>query len=268
MRIILIIAALLFLQAAQAEQSLKAIVKVNSIRGERLVSVSISTQDLEKILEEELLVRGIERVYSQTEYSENLIIVEAFVYQFAADFPSVTLLVRSKNGFHHYDTEFIQIFADRRSATAKITKKVAKRMPNTFDLNKFYEVYIGNLFTQKRVSISSSISNSIVANYSAKYNNSLDWGDYKPIPFLFPDNFSEYLDFCVDYEGFRKKLQGQQVVVNLKITPEGRTEIVDMEAPFKLKEKQTLKIKRVVAALPIWLTNEEITDLTLNLGVN
>jgi len=267
MRTILVIITILFSQSIHGK-NLKAIVKVNSIRGEFLSTRSVHTSSLEDMLEQKLQARGIERVYSQTDNQEDIIIVEAFVYQFLEDFPSVTLIIRSKHGFHYYDTEFAITYIEQLVAIARITKKVADRMPETFDLSKEYGVYMSNLITQKKSTVYNEMVYFMFSRSSLENDNSLDWGNNESLEFLFSSKFLEYLNYCIDYRSFRRKLNDKKIVVNIKITEEGRTEVVDIEAPFKLKNKHIFKIKNTIAALPIWITEKEITGVKLNIGIN
>lgn len=88
-----IIAILLLLFSFNASFATnKAIVKASVLRGESFVTVNRIPRDIELVISEALTQKGFQ-ILKEVIPDEEIFFVDLFVFQFAADFPTITLTI-------------------------------------------------------------------------------------------------------------------------------------------------------------------------------
>ncbi|MCE7041878.1 hypothetical protein [Dyadobacter sp. CY312] len=245
----------------------KAIIKVNVLRGESLVTSNVDPLSAESLIHDELKRMGINRVYSQKGNNADLLFIDAFIYQYPADNPTVVLTVRTQNGIHHFGKASSKIFTDRGNATLKLIDKLVSQMPDEFDLDRVYELGIMDLISPGSVSLIGMSSNAITKTYRSKYSLSLNWQTIDPPKFFMPESFNDYFSYCVDFQGIRKELKSGELIINLKLNDSGIFEIRNINSTISLSDKQKSRVKSAIDAIPIWCTKEESYEADLILKI-
>lgn len=198
---------------------------------------------------------------------ENLLYFDIFIFQYPADYPTVVITIRTINGIHYIDKESIVLFGNREAANLKITEKVASRVPEVIVTGLVYELSIEDILSNRRISLTGSISNSIMSGYRSNYSSTIKWPDNESPDFITPNDFDTYLSYCSNYQGIRNKLKGQNIKLILKVNEKAAFEIVNIDSPIPLKDQNLKKIQSIVDAFPMWLVKQEIDNIELTLGV-
>lgn len=239
------------------------IVKANVIRGESMVTSNTNPVQVEKMFQEAL------RKLEQNKEIKKQLLVDIFIFQFPADYPTVAVSIRSENGIHYFDKERIKLFGDRNAANIKLVKKIISRLPNKLNMSQIYQLSLDDILSnRKSLSLIQLTSNAVTGSQRQNYRNAIDWGENDPPQFIL-DNFYEYLKYCMNFQGIRKKIKKQGgITLVVDITKEGRTKISNIKSPFELEAKQKARLTQAIAAIPLWYTESEINGIELKINLN
>jgi len=242
-----------------------AVIKANNVRGESMVTVDIYQPTVEKIIEAALKERNINRVEN---CNEAKYFVDAFIYQFPADYPSVAIIIRNNKGIIYYDNNRLKLFTDRKAAHLKVTEELCKKLPNKITEDKHYSIETNILFNSRQsLSLIQITSNQINESLQENYNNDLDWGENKALPFVF-DSFEDYLAIATNFVGIRKKIKKfGPIKVVLSIDESGSSNFVSIDYEKELKFEHKNRIKDLIASFPIWINTELKENIVLTLDL-
>lgn len=244
----------------------KAIVKANILRGESFVTANTISGDIESIIIQALTKKGFQ-ILKEVIPNEDIFYVDLFVFQFPADYPTITLTIRSKDGIHFIDRERIKLFGDRNSANLKLASRLAERLPDNIDINLFYEPTFSDILSNNRISIIGLTSNAITKGYRSNYSTSIRWSENIIPNFIIPNEFENYIAYISNFQGIRKQLKGTTIKLKLKINLRAKFELVDIDSPFNLTEKQKGRILEFISSFPLWTVGKPIDNIELDLGI-
>ncbi len=243
-----------------------AIIKANVLRGESFVTVNTMPGDVESIISQALAKKGFQ-ILKEVNSEEEIFYVDLFVFQIPADYPTITIIIRTTKGIHYIDKESIKLFGNRNSANLKLTSSLAERLPNNIDTNIYYEPTFNDILSNDPISVIGLTSNAITKAYRSNYSSSIRWSDNKFPNFIIPIEFDRYMAYISNYQGIRKQLKGTAIILKLKINHGAKFELVDIDSPFNLTEKQKEKIQEFVNAFPLWTVDKPIDDIELDFGI-
>lgn len=244
----------------------KVIIKANVLRGESFVTVNTNPKDVEIIISQALGKKGFQ-IMKEVLPNEELLFVDLFVFQFPADFPTITLTIRTLQGIHFIDKEQIKLFGDRNSANLKVASRLAERLPNNIDTAIIYEPTFDDILSKDRISLIGLTSNAITKSYRSNYSNSVKWNENEIPNFIIPNEFDNYLAYILNYQGIRKQLKGTTIRLKLKINNKAEFELVDINSPFELTEKQKGRILEFISSFPLWTVDKPIENIELDIGM-
>ena len=143
------------------------------------------------------------------------------------------------------------------------------RLPKSIDISQKYDLNLEDILsTRNSINLIHNTTNAVTKSYRKNYSNNLNWSENESIPFII-EEFDNYLSYCLNYYGIRKKIKEHgEIILNLKINASGTTQIDNIEAPFKIEDKEKLRLKEAIAALPIWTNEEEISGIELKINLN
>ena len=260
-----ILILLIFLNLSPAKAAIKAIVKANILRGESFVTANTKPEDIESILKASLAEKGFQ-VINEIVTDEDIFYIDIFVFQFPADYPTISLTIRTKDGIHFFDKERVKLFGDRNSANLKLASKLAERLPSDINTKTFYELTLKDILSNGRISLISLSSNAITKGFRANYSSSINWFDNNQPNFIIPNEFDEYLAYSSNYQSIKRELHGQEIKLNLKINQNARFELIDIDSPINLNEKQKRRLKEFINCFPLWTVNTEIENIEMKIG--
>lgn len=249
-----------------AHAAKKVILKANILRGESFVTANTNPEDIESIFKNALTQKGFQ-VINEINSDEDLFFVDLFVFQFPADFPTISITIRTENGIHFIDKERIKLFGDRNSANIKIASKLAERLPVDIDTNNFYELTFNNLLSNDRISLIGLTSNAITKGYRTNYSSTINWFDNDVPNFIIPNEFDKYMAYSSNYQSIRKQLKGKEIKLKLKINQKARFELIDIDSPINLTEKQKSRLKEFIDGFPLWTIKSQIENIELKIGI-
>jgi len=113
----------------------KVLIKANILRGERFVTVKTSAKEIENKVSEVFKKKGFD-IVTIMESTGDMLLVDLFVYQFPAQFPAITITIRTQNGIHYIDQEYKKVFVDRELTNLDMATELAERVP--VELNKIW----------------------------------------------------------------------------------------------------------------------------------
>lgn len=244
----------------------KAIIKANVLRGESFVTVNTMPGDVESIISQALAKNGFQ-ILNEVIPDEEIFYVDLFVFQFPADYPTITITIRTTKGIHFIDKERIKLFGDRNSANLKVASSLAERLPNNIDTNIYFEPTFNDILSNNRISIIGLTSNAITKGYRSNYSSSIRWSDNKIPNFIIPNEFDIYKAYISNYQGIRKQLKGTTIKLKLKINHGAKFELVNIDSPFNLTEKQKERIQEFVNSFPLWTVDKPIDNIELDFGI-
>lgn len=197
---------------------------------------------------------------------DQLFYVDVFVFQYPADYPTVTLTIRTASGTHYIDRENIRLFGNREAANLKIARQVAERIPAEIDVSRIYDITLPHLVSGGRVSVIGLVSNAATKGYRSNYAVGITWPEDSAPEFIAPGDLGAYLSYCLNFQGIRYDVKDQKITVALKINQRGRFEILEINSPIALSEKQQQRIHDAVNAFPLWIVQGEMDRIDLLLG--
>lgn len=244
----------------------KAIVKANILRGESFVTVEIFPVDIENVVTKALEKKGFQ-ILKDVNPNEEILYFDLFVFQFPADYPTITLTIRSSKGIHFIDKEKVRLFLDRNSANLKLAEVLSERIPTNIDTTLIFEPTFNDLLSNNRISLIGASSNAITKAYRSNYSSSIDWHDNIIPNFILPNEFDNYLAYASNYQGIRKQLRSQSIKLKLRINTGAKFELVTIDSPFVLTEKQKYRIQELINSFPLWIISNQMDNIELSLGV-
>ncbi len=245
----------------------KAIIKASVLRGEGFVTVNIPPKDIEDIIGQALAQRGFQ-VISEVVPDEAIFYVDLFVYQFPADYPTIALSIRTSSGIHFFDKEKIKLYVDRKVATLKIASMLAERLPAQIDTERAYCLTLADILINDRISLIGLTSNAITEEYRSNYSSSIKWNDSPAPSFIVPNNFDGYLAYVSNFQGMRLQLSGKTIQLLLKINLRAEFELVKLESPIALTEKQKERIHEFIQSFPLWIVDQPFNNIELSYGID
>jgi hypothetical protein len=236
-------------------------IKASVLRGESLVTVNIDPADIENVFISEISKRKIK-------FPENTIL-DIFVFQFPASNPTITVTLRTEKGIHYVDRVNIELLGNRKKATIKLAKHIASRLPEQTDTIKLYDLTFDEIISRRKsIDLINISGNTAMKFYRKRYNNQFNWFDTKPLPFIVKD-LDQYLDFCLNYQGLRKKIKRNgPIILKLKINENGWTTTEDIVSPFELNDKEKTRLIQAISALPIWMNHGKMITLELKIDLS
>lgn len=244
----------------------KAIIKANILKGRSFVTANTSPEDIENVISQALTKKGIQ-VLKEAVPNEDIYYIDLFVFQFPADYPTITLTIRTIEGIHYIDKESIKLFTDRNSANIKLASRLSDRLPDIVDTKIFYKPTLNEILSNTRMSIIGSTSNAITRNYRASLSNSIRWPDDIAPNFIIPDEFDNYLAYALNFQGNRNQLKDTVIKLRVKINLGTRFELVNIDSPINLTEKQKENIQELVNSFPLWTVDSQIDNIEIELKV-
>lgn len=244
----------------------KAIVKASVLRGESFVTVNTKPNEIEEIIKNALIQKGYQ-VIDEINSDENIFFVDLFVFQFPANFPTVSITIRTQNGIHFIDKERVKLFADRNSANLKLASKLGERIPADIDTNKIYQPTFNDLLDNDRISLIGLSSNAITKGYRSNYSFSINWLNNEVPNFIIPDDFNRYVSFSLNYQGVRKQLKGKEIKLKLKINQKARFELIGIDSPIDLTDKQKNMYSEFIDSFPLWVVKNQINNIEMKIGI-
>jgi len=233
--------------------------------GESMVTPQMSINSMEDIFRDALKNRNFDIAEANTAVKP-IFYLDLFVYQFPAEYPTISLTVRSELGIHYFERQNIKLYTNRKIAFLKIAQEMANALPQVFDKEKILNIGASDiLLTITRMDLIHYTAKSMTADYREKYDNELKWND-TPIVFI-SGNFEDYFAFCMNYKGIREKLKGDdKIVLKLKICQNGLTTIENIESSFALTQADNERLHMAVNALPLWISphSEVYADLIID----
>lgn len=238
----------------------KLLVKVNVLRGERFVTAKTSAKEIESKVSEVFEKKGFD-IVTFIQPLEDILFVDFFVYQYPAQFPAVTITIRTQNGVHYIDQEYRNVFVDRELTNQNLAQELAERVPVELNKNLVYRVDIGDLISPNKA------SSSILYTGSSNYYSTIRWKDDNSVPFILPSDFGLYLFYASNFAGLKKQLARGPIVLKLRINNSARFELVDAKSLLNLNEVQKNNIQEFIDSFPLWLTNTEVENIEILYGL-
>ncbi|MBN7812605.1 hypothetical protein J0A68_16745 [Algoriphagus sp. H41] len=263
-KIILALLVFFSINASFAED--KAIVKANILRGGSFVTANTNPEDIENVITQALAKKGIQTI-NEVIPNEQIFYIDLFVFQFPADYPTITITIRTNEGIHFIDKESIKLFTDRNSANIKLASRLADRLPDVVDTRIFYKPTLNEILSNTRLSLIGSASNEIAKTYRSNYSNSIKWPNDVVHSFIIPDEFDNYMVYALNFPGNRKQLKETPIKLKVKINPSTAFELVEIVSPFNLTEKQKGSIQELVDSFPLWAGSNQIDNIEIEFSV-
>jgi hypothetical protein len=235
----------------------KVLIKANVLRGERFVTVKTSAKQIENKVSEVFTKKGFD-VVTNLEPTGDILFVDFFVYQFPAQYPAITITIRTQNGIHYIDQEYRQIFIDRELTNLNLATELAERVPVELNKDLVYRVSIGDLL---------STNNNILYPGNSKYYSTLKWKDDNNIPFIIPNDLGLYLLYAANFTGLKKQLARGPIILKLRINDSARFELVGTDSHLNLDENQKNRIQEFIDSFPLWLTNTVVENIEIMYGL-
>jgi hypothetical protein len=238
----------------------KVLIKANILRGERFVTVKTNAKEIENKVTEVFTKKGFD-IVTNIEPTGDILFVDLFVYQFPAQYPTVTITIRTQNGIHYLDQEHRKIFADRELTNLNLAIQLAERVPADVNKNSVYRVSIGDLISTNKP------TNSIFYTGNSKYFPTIKWKDDNSVPFIIPSDMALYLLYASNFAGLKKQLAHGPIVLKLRINESARFELVNIDSHLDLDEGQKNRIQEFIDAFPLWLTNTQVENIEIMYGL-
>lgn len=256
-QVIVLILSLCYLNS---QGTSKVLIKANILRGERFVTVNTSAKEIENKVGEVFTKKGFD-IVTNMEPTGDILFVDFFVYQFPAQFPAVTITIRTQNGIHYIDQEYRKVFVDRELTNLNLASELAARVPVELNKDLVYRVNIGDLISTNKT------SNAMLYAGNSKYYSTIKWKDDNNVPFIIPNDLGLYLLYASNFTGLKKQLGRGPIVLKLRINDSARFELVDNNAHLNLDEEQKIRIREFIDSFPLWLTNTEVENIEIMYGL-
>lgn len=235
----------------------KIVIKTCPLMGERFVTQLPSPNRITEIFESELSNKGFEVISDYTNNqtfkdSNSIFSADIFVFQYPANYPTVKLVIRNKKEVIYFDEDFIKHFSDRQSVNEKIARKLAERIPDYENLANLENHYLNFSLEKNLFSIMGIASNSIIEMYVNKFRTELTFDSNTNVEFPYSISIEEYFKNLLNFVGYRRKVKGKKIILNLEIDEFGFTKIIESNMPVPLKEKFRNRIESTSLGIPLW----------------
>jgi len=238
----------------------KVLIKANILRGERFVTAKTNAEEIENKVSEIFEKKGFD-IVTKILPTEDILFVDFFIYQFPAQFPAVSITIRTQNGIHYIDQEYRKAFMDREITNLNLATELAERVPVELNKELVYRVSIGDLISTNKA------SNSILYIGNSSYYSTIKWKEGNNVPFILPSDFGLYLFYASNFTELKKRLASGPIVLKLRINDSARFELVNANSLFDLDENQKNRIREFIDSFPLWLTNNEVDDIEIMYGL-
>ena len=247
-----------------SQGALRVLIKANVLRGERFVTVKTSAKEIENKVSEVFTKKGFD-IVTNMEPNRDILLVDLFVYQFPAQYPAITITIRTQNGIHYIDQEYRKVFIDRDLTNLNLATELAERVPVELNKELVYRVSIGDIISTNRTSLNGSISSTILYAGNSDYYSTIKWKEDNVVPFIIPNDLGLYLLYASNFKGLKKQLARGPIVLKLRINDSARFELVDTNS--HLDEEQKIRIQEFIDSFPLWLTNTEVENIEVMYGL-
>jgi len=223
-------------------------IDVNIIRGEQFFTPKIDKSDLIQAMKDILSKKG----YSFTDslLTEDQLIIEAYLYQYPGQFPTIIVLGRTNTGVHYIEKDHKSLFITQKSAFMDLLDRIMINVPNSINKDLFYNVTIGNLVYDNNYSLI-SLSSKLIASQKIKNNKTNFEIDESKLECAFFADFDSYLKQITNLTYMKKKLGSGKIEINVRAKSSGKLEIINIKSPYKLKTKHESQMKDLIDAIPI-----------------
>jgi hypothetical protein len=236
----------------------KAIVKANILRGESFAPCNSNPKDIEAVVCKALAEKGFE-ILNTVVPQEDVLFVDLFVYHFPSQFPAVTLIIRTKNGIHYVDQEYVKLYVEKGVANLELASKLAGRVPVEIDKNVRHKIGLSRIISPNKTPGAVSKVN---------YFSMIKWKDDNSVPFVVPNELNLFLLYASNYDGLKKLLQRGPITLRLRINSSARFELVDTLTSSDLDEKQRTQIQAFVDSFPLWMTDIQVEGIEIKYGMS
>lgn len=238
----------------------KVVIKASVLRGERFVTVKISANEIEKKVSEVFTKKGFD-VVTNLSNTGDMLFVDFFVYQFPAQYPAITITIRTQDGIHYIDHEYDKVFVGRELTSINMAIELAERVPVELSKELVYRISIGDLISTNKT------GNTILYSGTSKYYSTIKWKDDNSVPFIIPNDLGLYFLYASNFTGFKKQLARGPIALKLRINSSARFELVDIHSQLNLDEEQKNRIQEFVDSFPLWVTNTEVENIEILYGL-
>jgi hypothetical protein len=258
---------LIFLSFTSAFAKDKVIIKANVVRGESFVTANTNPEEIEAIFRQNLKDKGYE-ICDSLNSAIDMLLIDVFLYQFPTDSPCLVVVVRSNSGVHYFDKRINALFFSQKAANIQLARSMAKDFPDKINRDEYFNPMISDIFNNGTLRLSGIVVDAMSANQRSHNSSVIQWPTSSTPSFLVPDGLTEYLSYCVNFQGIRKLLKDNTIKLNLNINRTGRFEIASIDSPIELTERQTRYLKSTIDAFPIWKVDNEVVGIVMNLRIN
>lgn len=239
----------------------KVIIKASILRGDNFVTAKTDPQIIEDIFKTSLSQKNFQ-VINEIAVNEEILFVDVFVYQFAAEFPTVTITIRTSNGIHFVDTERTKMFVDRNAINIKLAKKLAERLPSYINKNAIFKLTTNDLLASNSISFIPD-----TAEKRKSSNSTINWLENKEPDFIIPNEIHYYITYISNNYSIRNKLKNNSIKLILKINDQARFELIDIESKIDFTEKEKNKLNDFVSNFPLWIVKNPIERIEMKIGI-
>jgi hypothetical protein len=238
----------------------RVVVKANILRGEPFITAKVSGKEIETKVSEIFTRKGFD-VVTNLDSTEDILFVDFFVYQFPAQYPAVTITIRTQKGVHYIDQEYDKVFVDREVTSLNMATRLSEKVPTELNKEVTYRISMGDLITANKYSSSALYSG------NSKYYSTINWKANTPVPFMMPNDLRLYLLYASNFTGLKKILSKAPILLKLRINSSARFELVNVNSNSNLDEDQKIRILEFINSFPLWVTNSEVEDIEIVYGL-
>lgn len=266
----LLLVILLVLNMEAFSQTKLLFLKINVLKGEFTVTFAPDKQLLTRVLTKGFQEKGYTILNTETDSvlitpNDEIYFADIFAYQYAADYPSLTLCLRKANQIVYIKNEKKKFAPDRQVVYAHLAQKIMEDFPEEVQLYQTFLPNLEQLIPAHDINIYSNMSNSVMRDYAKQYIVEVSINERDSIDFLIKGGVELYLRYCIDYVGFRRFLKDQPAEIIFEIDKFGYSKILDLKMPENAKNKYKQKIIETFEALPLWVIKREGDKFTGNL---
>lgn len=239
--------------------SCEVYIKASAIKGGIFVTPPVDLEYVEKSIRDHLIASNHFTIIDSNEY-----LLDIFIYQFAASYPTVSISLRKGGNIHHIDFEAKKWFGNRSEAIYKNVRLLVNRIPYKIDESKRFNASIGDLITEsfKTPELVNVLEE---GSFQTEYYEVLNFPLGSEPIFIVPDQFMDYFLTSFNILGLKRALKAYPIYVELKINDKKRFEMTGFETKNDLSWQQKGQILDLIDSFPLWNTSEDISGITLKL---
>ncbi len=241
------------------------VLKINPIKGEKFVTKLTNPYSIQSIFKNGLEAKGFKVYTNSKEILEDnidekeLYFADVFVYQYPAQYPSVSIIIRKNEGVIYMNDKYIKLFGDRQKANEDISMQLVSDVPSIKLIREYQIIKSYDFLTSNRKSLIGSVSNSVMDLYSKKYEVKIEFEKENELQFIYGESIEEYLKNLINFTGYRNKVLGKELKIYVEIDEYGYTNYLKMDTPVNLKEKHKLRIFNAMMGIPLWKNEKKET---------